>query len=65
MKIKLGIPTGSLEKATIDLFRRAGFVITTITMPIRDASCPNLTSISERTPAAVLAGFLLFYGINV
>ncbi|HXB67914.1 MAG TPA: ATP phosphoribosyltransferase [Candidatus Acidoferrales bacterium] len=29
MKLKLGIPTGSLEKATIDLFRRAGFVITT------------------------------------
>jgi ATP phosphoribosyltransferase len=31
MKLKLGIPTGSLENATIDLFRRAGFAITTST----------------------------------
>jgi ATP phosphoribosyltransferase len=29
MKLKLGIPKGSLESATIDLFRRAGFQITT------------------------------------
>src|SRR6201999_748975 len=29
MKVKLGIPKGSLENATIDLFRRAGFTITT------------------------------------
>ena len=29
MKLKLGIPKGSLEIATIDLFRRAGFNITT------------------------------------
>ena len=29
MKLKLGIPKGSLENATIDLFRRAGFIITT------------------------------------
>ena len=29
MKLKLGIPKGSLETATIDLFRRAGYVITT------------------------------------
>ncbi len=29
MKLKLGIPKGSLETATIDLFRRAGFSITT------------------------------------
>jgi ATP phosphoribosyltransferase len=29
MKLKLGIPKGSLENATVDLFRRAGFVITT------------------------------------
>ena len=29
MKLKLGIPKGSLENATIDLFRRAGFQITT------------------------------------
>src|SRR6266481_2237986 len=29
MKLKLGIPKGSLEVATIDLFRRAGYVITT------------------------------------
>jgi ATP phosphoribosyltransferase len=29
MKLKLGIPKGSLEIATIDLFRRAGFTITT------------------------------------
>jgi ATP phosphoribosyltransferase len=29
MKLKLGIPKGSLEHATIDLFRRAGFSITT------------------------------------
>jgi ATP phosphoribosyltransferase len=28
-KLKLGIPKGSLENATIDLFRRAGFAITT------------------------------------
>src|SRR5215469_16067607 len=28
MKLKLGIPKGSLESATIDLFRRAGFAIT-------------------------------------
>jgi len=28
-KLKLGIPKGSLENATIDLFRRAGFVIST------------------------------------
>src|SRR5258706_2618889 len=28
MKLKLGIPKGSLEAATIDLFRRAGFQIT-------------------------------------
>src|ERR1700745_2396170 len=27
MKLKLGIPKGSLESATIDLFRRAGFNI--------------------------------------
>src|SRR5260370_25943180 len=27
--VKLGIPKGSLENATIDLFRRAGFNITT------------------------------------
>ncbi len=29
MKLRLGIPKGSLENATIDLFRRAGFQITT------------------------------------
>jgi ATP phosphoribosyltransferase len=29
MTLKLGIPKGSLENATIDLFRRAGFAITT------------------------------------
>ena len=29
MKLTLGIPKGSLENATIDLFRRAGFQITT------------------------------------
>ncbi len=29
MKLKLGIPKGSLETATVDLFRRAGFQITT------------------------------------
>ncbi len=29
MKLKLGIPKGSLENATVELFRRAGFVITT------------------------------------
>jgi ATP phosphoribosyltransferase len=29
MKLRLGIPKGSLEAATIDLFRRAGFLITT------------------------------------
>src|SRR5574341_825417 len=28
MKLRLGIPKGSLEHATIDLFRRAGFNIT-------------------------------------
>ncbi|MFN0169561.1 MAG: ATP phosphoribosyltransferase [Bryobacteraceae bacterium] len=28
MKLKLGIPKGSLENATVDLFRRAGFAIT-------------------------------------
>jgi ATP phosphoribosyltransferase len=28
VKLKLGIPKGSLEHATVDLFRRAGFVIT-------------------------------------
>jgi len=28
VKLKLGIPKGSLENATIDLFRRAGFTIT-------------------------------------
>jgi ATP phosphoribosyltransferase len=28
MKLKLGIPKGSLESATVDLFRRAGFNIT-------------------------------------
>jgi ATP phosphoribosyltransferase len=31
VKLKLGIPKGSLEHATIDLFRRAGFQITTST----------------------------------
>jgi ATP phosphoribosyltransferase len=31
VKLKLGIPKGSLENATIDLFRRAGFIITTST----------------------------------
>jgi ATP phosphoribosyltransferase len=29
VKLKLGIPKGSLESATVDLFRRAGFIITT------------------------------------
>jgi ATP phosphoribosyltransferase len=29
VKLKLGIPKGSLENATIDLFRRAGYNITT------------------------------------
>jgi len=29
VKLKLGIPKGSLEHATIDLFRKAGFTITT------------------------------------
>jgi len=29
MKLRLGIPKGSLENATVDLFRRAGFQITT------------------------------------
>ena len=29
MKLKLGIPKGSMENATIDLFRRAGYNITT------------------------------------
>jgi ATP phosphoribosyltransferase len=31
VKLRLGIPKGSLENATIDLFRRAGFTITTST----------------------------------
>ncbi len=31
MKLKLGIPKGSLENATVDLFRKAGFTITTST----------------------------------
>src|SRR6266545_3069722 len=31
MKLKLGIPKGSLETATVDLFRRAGYNITTST----------------------------------
>src|SRR5947209_17550363 len=31
MKLKLGIPKGSLESATIELFRKAGFNITTST----------------------------------
>src|SRR5271163_2307259 len=31
MKLKLGLPKGSLEAATIDLFRRAGYNITTST----------------------------------
>jgi ATP phosphoribosyltransferase len=31
MKLKLGIPKGSLENATVDLFKKAGFVITTST----------------------------------
>ena len=31
MKLKLGIPKGSLENATVELFRRAGFTITTST----------------------------------
>jgi len=31
VKLKLGIPKGSLETATVDLFRRAGFNITTST----------------------------------
>src|SRR5215471_8609854 len=31
MKLKLGIPKGSLENATIELFRRAGFNISTST----------------------------------
>jgi len=31
VNLKLGIPKGSLENATIDLFRRAGFTITTST----------------------------------
>jgi len=31
VKLKLGIPKGSLESATIDLFRRAGYTITTST----------------------------------
>jgi len=31
VRLKLGIPKGSLENATIDLFRRAGFNITTST----------------------------------
>jgi ATP phosphoribosyltransferase len=31
VKLKLGIPKGSLENATIDLFRRAGYNITTST----------------------------------
>ena len=26
MKLKLGIPKGSLENATVELFRRAGFL---------------------------------------
>jgi ATP phosphoribosyltransferase len=29
MKLKLGLPKGSLENATIELFRRAGYLITT------------------------------------
>ena len=44
MKLKLGIPKGSLENATIDLFRRAGFAITTIRMPIRDGRCSDSQS---------------------
>jgi ATP phosphoribosyltransferase len=31
VKLKLGIPKGSLENATVELFRRAGFTITTST----------------------------------
>src|SRR5215472_17059464 len=31
LKLKLGIPKGSLENATVDLFRRAGFHITVST----------------------------------
>ncbi len=36
-KLKLGIPKGSLEVATVDLFRRAGFNIATqLTLVLSD-----------------------------
>ena len=35
MKLKLGIPKGSLENATVDLFRRAGFAITTVHLQVK------------------------------
>jgi ATP phosphoribosyltransferase len=44
MKLKIGIPKGSLETATIDLFRRAGYVITTSSRSYFPAiDDPNIT----------------------
>ena len=42
--LKLGIPKGSLENATIDLFRRAGFQITVTNRSEADASYSLLTN---------------------
>ena len=40
-KLKLGIPKGSLENATVDLFRRAGFAITVSTRSYFPSSPPT------------------------
>ena len=51
MKLKLGIPKGSLENATIDLFRRAGFAITTSSrsyFPAIDDPLSNACSSARR-----------------
>ena len=54
-KLKLGIPKGSLENATVDLFRRAGFNITTNSRFRHRASrigrgAPSLGAGARRTP---------------
>ncbi len=50
MKLKLGIPKGSLENATIDLFRKAGFQITTSSRSYFPSSTIPKSSVCSSAP---------------
>jgi ATP phosphoribosyltransferase len=66
-RLKLGLPKGSLEQATIELFRKAGFVVTTSTrsyFPAIDDTEIECMLIRAQEMARYVAGGVLDAGLT-